>query len=330
MYFGLSLLFAFTVMQGADKSSKTTHPKPVRGITTPGIQIPMASLKPAAEIPVPARPDWIFFTGSLFLPGMNALDRVDPKTNKLDEPVTGLEKPCGGMATGFGSLWVPSCASGALERIDSKTLKVSAKLDIGASSTTGIVAESSDSVWMLVDDKTTLARIDPDQNAVVAEIRLPAGCRSLTFGETALWLACPSENKVIRVNPATNLVEKQIEVSAEPVSIVTGLNSVWVYCRKESKVDRIDPKANKVSKSIELKVPGTEGSIAFGDGSIWVSMQGFPLTRIDPVAETVAQQFVGDGGGAVSTSAGAVWLSNKEAGTLLRIDPKLVVLTLAE
>ncbi len=330
MSFVLSLLFALSVMEGADKSSKITQPKPVRGITTPGIQIPIASLKPAAEIPVPAKPDWIFFTDSLFLPGKNALDRVDPKTNKLEEPVTGLEKPCGGMATGFGSLWVPSCASGALERIDSKTLKVSAKLDIGASSAAGIVAESSDSIWMLVDDKTTLARIDPDQNAVVAEIRLPADCRNLTFGETALWLACPSENKVIRINPATNLVEKQIEVSAEPVSLVTGLNSVWVYCRKESKVDRIDPKTNKVSKSIELKVPGAEGAIAFGEGSIWVSMQGFPLTRIDPVAEAVAQQFVGDGGGSVRVSAGAVWLSNKEAGTLLRIDPKLVVLTLAE
>ena len=95
-------------------------------------------------------------------------------------------------------------------------------------------------------------------------------------------------------------------------------------------MDRIDPKTNKVSKSIELKVPGAEGAIAFGEGSIWVSMPGFPLTRIDPVAEAVAQQFFGDGGGSVRVSAGAVWLSNKEAGTLLRIDPKLVVLTLAD
>ena len=128
----MSLVLSFSitvlVMQGADKSSKTTHAKVVRGITTPGIQIPMASLKPAAEIPVPSKPDWIFFTDSLFLPGKNALDRVDPKTNKLDEPLAGLEKPCGGMAAGFGSLWVPSCGTGALERIDSKTLKVSAKL----------------------------------------------------------------------------------------------------------------------------------------------------------------------------------------------------------
>jgi virginiamycin B lyase len=331
--FVLPLLVAVGVLQGADKASKTARAKQVRGIATPGVQIPMASLKPAAEIPVPAKPDWMFFADSLFLPGKNALDRIDPKTNKLDEPVTGLEKPCGGMTAGFGSLWVPSCgtgAGGALQRIDSKTLKVSAKLDIGASSATGIVAQTPDSVWMLVDDKTTLARIDPDQNAVVAEIRLPAGCRSLTFGETALWLACPAENKVIRINPITNLVEKQIEVSAEPESISTGLNSVWVYCRKESKVDRIDPKTNKVSKSIELKVPGAEGAIAFGEGSIWVSMPGFPLTRIDPAAEVVAQQFYGDGGGVVRTSAGAIWLCNREAGTLWRIDPKLVVLTLAE
>ena len=326
----LWLLFAVTAVQGADKSSKTIHPKVVRGITTPGVQIPMASLKPAAEFPVPSKPEWLFFTDSLFLPGKDALDRVDPKTNKLDEPVTGLEKPCGGMASAFGSLWVPSCGSGILQRIDPKTFKVSAKLDIGASSAAGIVAESSDSLWMLVDDKTTLARIDPDQNAVVAEIRVPAGCRSLTFGEAALWLACPAENKVMRINPATNLVEKQIEVSAEPEAIVTGLNSIWVYCRKESKIDRIDPKTNKVSKSIELKVPGTDATMAFGEGSIWISMAGFPLTRIDPVAEAVAQQFYGDGGGFVRTSAGAVWVSNKEAGTLLRIDPKLVVLTLAE
>ena len=329
------LMFAAAALQGANKPSKSAHPlkQPVKqtgGISTPGIQIPMASLKPAAGIAVPAKPDWLFFSDSLFLPGKNALERIDPKTNKLDEPVTGIEKPCGGMTAGFGSLWVPSCGDGELERIDSKTLKVSAKIATGAAGANGIVAVSPDSIWMLVDDKTTLARIDPDQNAVVAEMRLAAGCRSLTYGEKALWLACPSENKVVRINPDTNLVEKRIDVSAEPEAVVIGLNSVWVYCRKEGKVDRIDPKTDMVSKSIDLKVPGAEGTIAFGDGSIWVSVPGFPLTRIDPVADAVAQQFYGAGGGAVGTSAGAIWLPGGEPGTLWRIDPKLVLLTLAE
>jgi hypothetical protein len=60
-------------------------------------------------------------------------------------------------------------------------------------------------------------------------------------------------------------------------------------------------------------------------------MTGFPLTRIDPQSETVAQQFFGaGGGGSILTSPGAIWLSNPDTGTLLRIDPKRVLATLAE
>ena len=184
---------------------------------------------------------------------------------------------------------------------------------------------------MLSDAKTTLSRIDPDQNAVVGEMRVPAGCDSLTFGETALWLACPNENKVLRINPATNLVEKVIDVSAHPQALAVGGRSIWVLCEKEGKIDRIDPKTNKVSKSIALEVPGAKGTIVFGEGAVWVSLAGFPLNRIDPESETVAQQFYGaGGGGSILTSAGAIWLSNPDAGTLLRIDPKRVLATIAE
>ena len=96
-------------------------------------------------------------------------------------------------------------------------------------------------------------------------------------------------------------------------------------------VDRIDPKTNKVSKSIALEVPGAKGTIAFGEGAVWVSLTGFPLTRIDPESETVAQQFYGaGGGGSIVTGAGAIWLSNPDGGTLLRIDPKRVLATIAE
>ena len=194
----------------------------------------------------------------------------------------------------------------------------------------GSIAASADSVWLLTDSKTTVSRIDPDQNAVVGEIRVPAGCEGLTFGESALWVACPNENKVLRINPESNLVDKVIDVSARPQALAVGGNSIWVLCEKEGKVDRIDPKTNKVEKSIALDVAGAKGAIAFGDGAVWVTMTGFPLTRIDPQSESVAQQFYGAGGGAILISPGAIWLSNLDSGTLLRIDPKLVLATLAE
>jgi len=69
---------------------------------------------------------------------------------------------------------------------------------------------------------------------------------------------------------------------------------------------------------------------AIGGGSIWVTLDGFPLTRIDAASEKVVQQFWGSGGGAIQFAFNAVWLSNLREGTLWRIDPKRVAATLAE
>jgi virginiamycin B lyase len=327
----MRILIGILTVVFATSAAAPTTPAPKQGIRTPGIQIPFLSLKPEATFQTPDRSDWIFFSTDVFVPEKDHLDKIDIKTNKIADPVTGLNKPCGGMVSAFGSLWVPACGDGSLVRIDPKTFKITATIASGTADVTGSLAASADSIWLLTDAKTTLSRIDPDQNAVVGESRVPSGCDSLTFGETALWLACPNENKVLRINPATNLVEKVIDVSAHPQALAIGGTSVWVLCEKDGIVDRIDPKTNKVSKSIELDVAGAKGAIAFGEGAVWVTLTGFPLTRIDPQSEAVAQQFFGaGGGGSILISPGAIWLSNPDAGTLLRIDPKRVLATLAE
>jgi streptogramin lyase len=216
--------------------------------------------------------------------------------------------------------------------VDTKAGKVTKKLPVGTDNVAPSVAATADSIWAFTDDKTTLSRIDPELNTVVAEIRLPAGCNSLTFGETALWVTCPSENRVLRINPELNQVEKHIETSAYPKALVIGEGSVWVLCEKDGKIERIDPKTNKISKTIDLGAPAIGGAIADGLGSLWVTMQGFPLTRIDTTVdkERVVQQFYGEGGGAIQVGLGSLWLSNLNSGTLWRIDPKRVAATLAE
>jgi hypothetical protein len=112
--------------------------------------------------------------------------------------------------------------------------------------------------------------------------------------------------------------------------MVIGEGSVWVLCEKEGKIDRIDPKTNKISKTIDLGAPAAGGGIADGLGSLWVTMHGFPLTRIDTASEKVLQQFYGDGGGGIHVGQGSLWLTNLDNGTLWRIDPKRVAATLAE
>jgi virginiamycin B lyase len=334
----MRLLITFITLfplAAAEKPPKAAHGKTPSGVQklgvqTPGVQIPFANLKAEAELESGAKPEWLFFSGMAFAPGKDTIERIDPKTNQKTEPIAGLMHTCGGMTSAFGSLWAPVCSNSSLARIEAKTFKVTNSIAGGVSSLPGVISSTADSIWLLTDDKSTLSRIDPDQNEVVGETRVPAGCRSLMFGETALWLACPNENKVLRINPFSNLVDQSIEVSAEPKALAVGGGSIWALCRKDGKIDRIDPKTNKVSKTIELHVPNADGALAFGEGFLWVTQTGFPLARIDTASESVVQQFFGEGGGAIAVSPGAIWLGNLKAGTIWRIDPKSVLATLPE
>ena len=350
----IGLCVALAVSAAQSGKGKHADSAPKQGIKTPGVQIPFASLKAEAELPL--APQWIVFSDTILIPNKaGGLERLDAKTNKLVDPVPGVAKLCGGAATGFTSLWIPNCGEYGLTRLDAKVaadpkapnhskkateadveskpvkLAEPVRIDSGIGSASPAVAANPDSVWILSDDKTTLSRIDPDQNKIVSELRLPAGCNTLTFGETALWVTCPSENRVLRINPETTLVEKRIEVSPQPTALAIGESSVWVLCIKDGKIERIDPKTNKVTKTIETGVSGaTTGGIAVGQGSIWVTLTGFPITRIDPVSEKVVQQFWGAGGGAIQFGAGSVWLTNLPEGTLWRLDPKRIFATLPE
>jgi virginiamycin B lyase len=312
------------------KESKRPVTAPRLGVTTPGVRIPFSEIKAEAELPM--APAWVAFTDSVLAPDLSkdTIERINAKTNKPGDSIGGLHKPCGGAVSAFGSLWIPNCGDGTVARVDPKTAKITATVASGVGTELPSVAASADSVWVLSDDKTTLSRIDPQQNQVVAELRLPAGCNSLTFGESALWVTCPTEGRVLRVDPLANLVDKRIEVSAQPRALAIGESSVWVLCQKEGKVERIDPKTFKVSKTILLEVPGAEGGIVIGQGSVWVTLAGFPLTRIDPGTDKVVQQFYGEGGGAIQFGLNSIWLANLKEKTFWRLDPKRIAATLAE
>ena len=203
---------------------KTPWP-PKTGVKTPGVQIPITNLKPEAEIPLSASPGAFLFTTDQVLipiPSQDQIARVEAKSNKVLEPISGVTKPCGGAASAFRNLWVVSCGSQSLARLETATGKPVASIGTGAGTASSAVASSPDSVWMLSDDKTTLTRIDPEKNSIVSEFRLAAACRSITSADNSLWVTCPGEKRIIRFNPQTNLVITRIEVTPEPVSMAFG------------------------------------------------------------------------------------------------------------
>ncbi len=312
---------------------------PKAGVKTPGVLIPMTNLKPEAEISIPGLTGSFLFTTNQILisiPTADQILRVDGRSNKVLDPFSGITKPCGGLTTAFKDLWVVNCGKG-LARLEAATGKSIAAIDTGSSSAPYAIASSPDSVWALTDDKTTLTRIDPDTNGIVAEMRLPATCRSISFAANALWVACPGEKRILRIDPQTNLVTARIEVTPEPVSIAFGgataaENSIWVLSRKEGKVARIDPKTNKVVATIDLGFTNADGNLAFGDGFVWVTAPGFPITKISTQLEKekVVQQFAGEGGGMIQYALNSIWLTNTSYNNVWRIDPKRIAATFAE
>jgi DNA-binding beta-propeller fold protein YncE len=107
------------------------------------------------------------------------------------------------------------------------------------------------------------------------------------------------------------------------MSLTVASGAVWVLSSEAGQVSRIDSESNEVDLTVDLEVPGP-GGIAFGEGSIWVSQPGVPISRIDPADGTVLQQFFGDGGGRVAAAAGKVWVLSPESGRVQRFEPRLI------
>jgi YVTN family beta-propeller protein len=294
--------------------------------------VPIDRLKPDAVFEVPGTPDWLATGDSVWVSNKpkNTVTRLDPKSNKAAETIEVGSQPCSGLALGFGSLWVPLCGEQAIARVDLKTLKVAAKLPIGIAGSEGGIAAGAGSVWVLTNRKGTLARIDPANNEVVAELQVAPESYAVAFGEKAVWVTSTGQHTLTRVDPETNLIVEVITVGKAPRFLAVGEGFVWTLNQTEGSISKVDPKTNKVAATIDAGVPGPGGEIAAGEGSVWVTAFEFPITRIDPVAEKVVQQFAGPGGDAIRVGLGSVWLSNLRQGNVWRIDPARIRATVAE
>ncbi len=320
--------FTLSAQEPPTPAPQARGPRPPRlpkpGVKTPGVQIPMASLKPEAIFELGGSPDWQAVGDAVWISNKpkNAVAKLDPKTNKVATSVTVGSKPCSGLAVGFGSLWVPNCGDSTVSRVDLKTDTVSATFPSTIGNSEGFIATGAGSVWLMTDAKGTLARIDPATNKVIVEIALPAGSFCPVFGEGAIWVTSTEGSSVTRVDVKTNKIVETIPVGKSPRFLAVGEGGVWTFNQGDGSVTRVDPKTNKVVATVEVGLPGGGGDIAAGEGSVWVTSFGFPISRIDPATNKVVQQFVGDGGDALRVGLGSVWLSNLRAGTVWRIDPK--------
>jgi hypothetical protein len=59
--------------------------------------------------------------------------------------------------------------------------------------------------------------------------------------------------------------------------------------------------------------------MTFGDGPVWATVIGYPITRIAPETNTVVAQWHGSGGDSILAGHGSLWLSDLKGAKLWRL-----------
>jgi streptogramin lyase len=272
----------------------------------------MSDVHPLATFAVEGEPDWMVVTEDavwVTSSNVNHVARLDPATNRTGAVVT-INKPCSGLAAGFGSIWVPSCGAHTLVRVDPP-----------ADSEGGITVGAG-SVWMATDKKGLLVRIDPETNKVVAKIAIPSGSYAPAFADGSVWITSTEHNLLTRVDPQSNQIVVSIPIGPQPRFLTVGAGSVWTLNQGDGTISRVDTKTSKLAATIEVGIPGTGGEIAFGEGSVWATVFRIPMSRIDPATDTVVQQWTGAGGDSIRIGHGSIWLTDFAHSAVWRLDPK--------
>ena len=301
------------------------HSDPPRpGVNTAGVRRPMADIRPEATFSVAGHPDWmvviddaVWVTSS----NVNHVVRLDALKNQAG-PIVTINNPCSGLATGFGSIWVPSCGTHSLFRVDPHTGRIQGEIPVGPADSEGGITAGAGSVWMASDKKGVLARVDPQTNKLAAEVAIPSGSYAPAFADGAIWITSTEHNLLTRVDVQSNKVAASVRVGPQPRFLTVGAGSVWTLNQGDGTISRVDTKTGKLVATIAVGIPGTGGEIAFGEGFVWATVFQIPISRIDPATNTVVQQWTGAGGDSIRIGHGSIWLTDLAHGVVWRLNPK--------
>jgi virginiamycin B lyase len=288
----------------------------------------IAELKPLVTLKLGETADWVAITADavwVASTGPFAVNRIDPKTNTRLASVELPGAACAGLTVGAGSLWVPLCtAIPSLARIDLKTNAVTSIYPVGPPAEEGGIAYGAGSIWLIVDKLGSLARINPDNGAVLDTYHVPAGSYNPAFLGRTVWVTHAAGKEVTGVDAASGKSIATVVTGPNPRFLTVGAGAVWTLNQGDGTVTRVDS-ANRRTATISLGTPGRGGDIAFSNGKIWTSMAKVPLSLIDARPSRLLCQWVGPGGDALNIGHGSLWLTDYHAGTLSRIAIKDVL-----
>ena len=271
--------------------------------------------------------------GVVWVDGGNATAvRVDLKTNRVLGDLVPLPAGSRLAAVGPGRLWLVDEAAGTVSQADlgghpQRTVSVGWQWTARNPAEEGFrLAVDGGSVWVAVQH-TGVAHIDWTRGKVTSRFTRPPGAGYYDLiaagGGAALT---HGEEDADQLDPRTGKATA-IRLGGLPTGAAFAAGSFWASADNAT-LARIDPTRRRVVATVHLDAKFLPGPVVVGDGAVWVYSGGGLLQRIDPASNRVVHTLpgigsaqLGAGYGRLAAGAGAVWLSDAENHTLLRIDP---------
>ncbi|HEV2348554.1 MAG TPA: hypothetical protein VG028_01785 [Terriglobia bacterium] len=287
------------------------------------VQVPFASLKAAATFKIGRTADWVLVTDNAVWVAStkpDSVQRIDPATDRVVSKILLPGEACSGLASGFGSIWVPLCGKrSSLVRVDVLKNKISATLSFGPAGPEQGITVSDDSAWIVTDKNGTLARIDAATNKMRQKISIPPGSYNPLYSDGVVWVTGFDSNVLTAVDAATGTVLASIPVGPQPRFLTAGGGSIWTLNQGDGTVSRVDAKSRKLAATIIVGIPGHGGDICYGADSVWPTAVSVPLSQIGIKANKVTRQWAGRGGDSLRFGFDSIWLTDYDRGLLWRI-----------
>jgi virginiamycin B lyase len=299
------------------------------------------TLRPIGRpIQVGGRPGWLAGVGRYLFaadPVRGTVTRIDVRTGTAAPQPIRVAPPAKGapavVVAGGDSVWVSNFASSTLTRVRTgragAKLVASIRVPPNGGSHGGAFTVGEGAVWAMSDHTSTLLRIDPARNAVVASIHVPPSDEAAAGGG-AVWLSHPQENTVSRIDPATNRVSATIHAEW-PSGVAVSPGAVWIADEGGPSVKRVDPATNRVVATIRVgpvrECCAEHMSLTASSDAVWVAVNaGNKVVRIDPRTNKVVDS-IGLGHfmpcGYIVADRNAVWSAGATCtAAVVRIDPR--------
>ena len=150
------------------------------------------------------------------------------------------------------AVWVASLQPYVLHRIDPKTDREVAKIDLPGNPCSGLAAGFG-SLWVpLCGAIPSLARIDLATNALSAVYKIGPAAEEggVAVSPDSVWLVTDKTGSLTRINPADGSVKQVVHLPADSYNPIYSDGLIWVTQAKASSVTAVDAASGEIRGTV--------------------------------------------------------------------------------